>query len=61
MYDPVPREPRVVDNDMYLSLPKLCRLLDKLVDVLSIQHIPWYSSGLSARLVDFFGYSFRFA
>ena len=61
MYDPVPREPGIVDNDMYLSLPELCRLLNKFIDVLGIQHVAWYSSGFSTHLVDFFSYRFRFA
>lgn len=31
--DPVPREPRIVDNDMNLPTSKLCRFLYKLIDI----------------------------
>jgi hypothetical protein len=52
--------PRIVDDDVYLPVTKVCSALYKSFEIFSIQHITWYSNGLSARLVDAFRYLFSF-
>jgi len=51
--DPIPSEPRIIDNDMDLPTTKLRRFLHKIIDVFRIQHVTRYSDGGSASLGDF--------
>ncbi len=52
VYDAVPGETSVVDNNVDLSPSKLGSFLDQLVYILSVQHITWYGYRFSAGIVD---------
>ena len=63
MYNSVPREAGVVDNNVYLPTPELRCLLHQLVDMFRIQHIPRHGNGAATRLFDFLddALGFRYA
>lgn len=48
----IPSETRVVHDDMDLAIAKLCRLFDKIIDVVIVENVAWYRGGLAAGLVD---------
>lgn len=52
MNDTIPSVAGVVHNDIDLAIAKLRRLLNKLVDVLIIEHITWNSQSLASIVVD---------
>lgn len=47
MDDPIPRKPRVVDNDMDLPIAKLSGLLDQSLDVVGISDVARHGDGAS--------------
>lgn len=60
MDDAVPGVSGVVDNDVNLAVAELSSLLDKLVDVLVVQHVARHGSCAAAILVDLLCNRLRF-
>lgn len=60
MYDPIPGEASIVDNDVYLPTSKLCCLVHQLIDMLRIQHVAWDGNGCSTSLLDFLDHTLGF-
>ena len=60
MDDAVPCEASIVDYYVDLAVAKLRRLLDKRIDVGTVQHVARYGDRTAAGLVDRFGYCFCF-
>ena len=63
MYNSVPREAGVVDNNVYLPTAELGCFLHQFIDMFRIQHITRHGNGAATRLLDFldnalsFGYA----
>ena len=53
MNHPIPRKPRIINNDMNLAIPELSRLLHQRLDICIIENIPRDGDGpVRARGVD---------
>lgn len=50
--DSVPRVSGIVYDDVYLAVSEFGCFLHELVDIIIIQHIPWYRNGAATALID---------
>ncbi len=60
MNDTIPSIAGIVDNDVDLATSKLCRLLDKRLDVLIVENVAGYSNSAPSCLVNFIDYRLCF-
>jgi len=50
--DTIPSIARVIDDDIDLSIAKVCSLLNKIIDIFRLENISGHSYSLAAILVD---------
>lgn len=52
MNDTIPGVAGIIHNNMDLAIAKLSCLLDKLVDVLIVEHVTWNGQSFTSIVVD---------